>query len=78
MYGHFDPETMLLSDEFLDRYEEALDNLPEPELWVWLMHRSGVTQHIIAKKMRTNQKRVSRMLKRIQRKLAAWCIEGME
>ncbi|HDH96263.1 MAG TPA: hypothetical protein ENF73_00880 [Proteobacteria bacterium] len=76
MHDLFDPETMLLSDEFLDRYEDALLNrLMEYELRVWLLHRRGLSQHQIAKRLGTYQRSVSRTLQRVQKKLRAWCLE---
>ena len=73
----FDPETMLITDEFLQRYEQALFMLPERELWVWLMHRKGMPQREIARRLNTYQKRVDRMLKRVRRKLKRWCLYGI-
>ena len=74
----FDPETMLLTDEFLERYEKALMKLPKRELWIWLQYRSGMSVSQIARGMRTYPKKISRRLKNIQKKLRKWCLDGIE
>lgn len=89
MQDLFDPETMLLSDEFLKRYERALQKLPKRELYVWLLYRKGLSTKEIASALMSQQrlkrrtskrafdiyrKRVERMLKEIQKELKTWCL----
>ena len=88
----FDPDTMLLSDELLQRYEEVLKKLSERELYVWLLYRRGLSKGDIVRAlvsqdgMRANErkvfftyrKRVERMLKEVQKRLKSWCMKGKE
>lgn len=89
MQDLFDPETMLLSDELLIRYEKALEKLPKRELYIWLLYRKGLNSKEISTVLMQQQKikrrsskrlydayrkRVERILKEVQKELKAWCL----
>jgi hypothetical protein len=62
----FNPDCYLPSECFFSRYEKALMALPDEDLWIWLMHRSGKRQDWIAEKLGLSQSAVSHRIKKIE------------
>ena len=63
----FNPDCYLPSESFFSRYEKALMELPDDDLFVWLMHRAGKSQEWIARKLNLSQSAVSHRIKKIER-----------
>lgn len=88
MQDFFDPETMLLSDELLQRYESALKKLSERALYIWLLYRKGLNATEIAvalmeqdeikkysrRRHDAYRKKVERILSETQKELKARCV----
>lgn len=63
----FNPDCYLPSESFFLRYERALMELPDDDLFIWLMHRTGKSQEWIARKLNISQSAVSHRIKKIER-----------
>jgi len=63
----FNPDCYLPSESFFYRYEKALMELSDDDLFIWLMHRAGRSQEWIAGKLRLSQSAVSHRIKKIER-----------
>jgi hypothetical protein len=62
----FNPDCYLPSESFFFRYEKALMELSDDDLFVWLMHRAGRSQGWIAGKLSLSQSAVSHRIKKIE------------
>ncbi len=62
----FNPDCYLPSESFFFRYEKALMELSDDDLFVWLMHRAGRSQEWIARKLGLSQSAVSHRIKKIE------------
>jgi DNA-binding Lrp family transcriptional regulator len=62
----FNPDCYLPSESFFFRYEKALMELSDDDLFIWLMHRAGKSQEWIAKKVGLSQSAVSHRIKKIE------------
>ena len=62
----FNPDCYLPSESFFFRYEKALMELSDDDLFIWLMHRAGRSQEWIAKKLGLSQSGVSHRIKKIE------------
>jgi hypothetical protein len=63
----FNPECYLPTEKYFKRYESALMELSDEDLWVWLMYRLGKSQTWIAGKMGVTQSAISHRIKKIDR-----------
>ncbi len=63
----FNPDCYLPSESFFYRYEKALMELSDDDLFIWLMHRAGKSQEWIAGKLFMSQSAVSLRIKKIER-----------
>jgi hypothetical protein len=63
----FNPDCYLPSESFFIRYEKALMELPDNDLFIWLMHRAGRSQEWIARRLNLSQSAVSHRIKKIER-----------
>jgi hypothetical protein len=63
----FNPDCYLPSEFFFYRYEKALMELSDDNLFIWLMHRAGRSQEWIAGKLNLSQSAVSHRIKKIER-----------
>ena len=63
----FNPECYLPTERYFLKYERALMELSDLNLWIWLMHRSGRSQAWIAGKIGVTQSAVSHRIKKIDR-----------
>jgi DNA-binding NarL/FixJ family response regulator len=63
----FNPDCYLPSESFFSRYEKALMELSDDDLFIWLMHRAGKSQEWIASKLSISQSAVSLRIKKIER-----------
>ena len=61
----FNPDYYLPTEDYFLVYEEALMELRDEDLWIWLMHRSGKSQEWIADKMGVTQSAISHRKKKI-------------
>jgi DNA-directed RNA polymerase specialized sigma24 family protein len=62
----FNPDCYLPSESFFSRYEKALMELSDDDLFIWLMHRIGRSQEWIARKLGLSQSAVSHRIKKIE------------
>jgi len=62
----FNPDCYLPSESFFYRYEKALMELSDDDLFIWLMHRAGRSQEWIARKLGLSQSAVSHRIKKIE------------
>jgi hypothetical protein len=62
----FNPDCYLPSESFFFRYEKALMELSDDDLFIWLMHRAGRSQEWIARKLGLSQSAVSHRIKKIE------------
>jgi DNA-directed RNA polymerase specialized sigma24 family protein len=62
----FNPDCYLPSESFFMRYEKALMELPDDDLFIWLMHRAGKSQEWIADKLSLSQSTVSLRIRKIE------------
>ncbi len=62
----FNPDCYLPSESFFLRYEKALMELPDEDLYIWLMHRAGRSQQWIARTLSISQSGVSVRIKKIE------------
>jgi DNA-binding Lrp family transcriptional regulator len=62
----FNPDCYLPSESFFFRYERALMDLSDENLWIWLMHRAGKNQDWIAEKLQVSQSAVSHRIRKIE------------
>ena len=62
----FNPDCYLPSETFFFRYEKALMELSDEDLWIWLKHRAGKNQDWIAEKIGVTQSAVSHRIKKIE------------
>jgi DNA-binding Lrp family transcriptional regulator len=62
----FNPDCYLPSESFFLRYEKALMELSDDDLFIWLMHRAGRSQEWIARKVGLSQSAVSHRIKKIE------------
>ena len=61
----FNPEFYLPTEIYFEKYEVALMELDDDDLWVWLMYREGRNQTWIAGRMGITQSAISHRLKKI-------------
>jgi hypothetical protein len=66
----FNPDCYLPSESFFIRYERALMELSDDDLWIWLMHRAGRNQDWIAEKVGVSQSAISHRIRKIERHFA--------
>ncbi|MBN2224986.1 MAG: hypothetical protein JW765_09955 [Deltaproteobacteria bacterium] len=59
-------DTFFAEKNFAMDYERALMEMPDIELWIWLMHRRGYSQDYIGGSLGVTQSDVAYRLDRIQ------------
>ena len=59
-------DTFFAENNFVVDYERALLDMPDVELWIWLMHRRGYTQGYIGESLGVTQSDVAYRIERIQ------------
>lgn len=63
----FNPECYLPTNRYFRMYEKALEELPDVDLWIWLMYRRGKNQTWIADRLGLTQSAISHRIKKIDR-----------
>jgi DNA-binding MarR family transcriptional regulator len=59
-------DTFFAERNFVVDYERALMDMPDMELWIWLMHRRGYSQGYIGDSIGVTQSDVAYRIDRIQ------------
>jgi DNA-directed RNA polymerase specialized sigma subunit len=63
-------DSFLIERNFILDYERALMEMPDMELWIWLMYRRGYSQYYIGKSLGVTQSDVAYYIERILNYLA--------
>jgi hypothetical protein len=61
----FNPECYLPTIKYFRMYEKALEDLPDDDLWIWLMYRRGKNQTWIASRLGLTQSAISHRMKKM-------------
>ena len=61
----FNPECYLPTSRYFRMYEKALEDLPDDDLWIWLMYRRGKNQTWIANRLGLTQSAISHRIKKM-------------
>jgi len=61
----FNPECYLPTNRYFHMYEKALEELPDVDLWIWLMYRRGMNQTWIADRLGLTQSAISHRIKKM-------------
>ena len=59
-------DTFNIERNFAVDYERALMDMPDMELWIWLMYRRGYSQDYIGRSLGVTQSDVAYHIERIQ------------